>query len=205
MAHKKVSLNKSEIECLVEEMISKKKTIKINVYRLVIHNQRVNAIEYKSLINLIMFSLNTRRELVKRFLIKLFKNSPIMTIDGIEIHMSERSASKVSRLTYNNQQEIALYSDNLIQIATYKITEKSRKEKVGVFRYYDSFIFIEGILFKAELNIFIDANGSRLYDINKISQVDARSYEGYGSSEIVYILDDSNQKVNLLKAEKKTR
>ena len=66
-----------------------------------------------------------------------------------------------------------------------------------MFRYYDSYIFIEEILFKAELNIFVDANGCRLYDINKISQVDARSYEGYGSSEINVIVGDSSRKVNL--------
>ena len=192
-------LNKEQIVRTVEKMLLKKKTTKITIHKFVVQSQQISAIEYKNLIKLSLFSLNTRRDLVKRFLLRAFKDSLIMTADGIEIRMSERSASKVSRLTHNHQQEIALYSENLIQIARYKNTEKSRKEKVGVFRYYDSYILIEGDLFKAELNIFVDANGSRLYDINKISQVDARSYEGYGSSEIIDILDDSNQKVNLTK------
>ena len=191
MNHGKKVLNKEQIVRTVERMLLKKKTTKITIHKFVIQSQQISAIEYKNLIKLSLFSLNTRRDLVKRFLLRAFKDSLIMTADGIEIRMSERSASKVSRLTHNHQQEIALYSENLIQIARYKNTEKSRKEKVGVFRYYDSYILIEGDLFKAELNIFVDANGSRLYDINKISQVDARSYEGYGSSEINLILDDS--------------
>ena len=196
MCRKEIVLNKIEINRLVEQMILKKKTIRIKAYELVIHNQSISAVKYESFIDLALFSLNTRRELVKKFLLKTFKRSPIMTVDGIEINMSERSASKISRLTYKYQQEIALYSDNLVQIARYKNTRRSHKEKVGVFRYYDSYIFIEGILFKAELNIFIDANGNRLYDINKISQMDARSYEGYGSSRITIILENSNKKVN---------
>ena len=202
MSQKETTLSKVEIERIVDEMISKKKTIKTKIYKIVYQNQIINVIEYQNFINLALFSLNTRRELVKRFLLKTFKNSSIITIDGIEIHMSERSASKVSRLTYNHQQEIALFSDNLIQIAKYKNQEKSRKEKVGMFRYYDSYIFIEEILFKAELNIFVDANGCRLYDINKISQVDARSYEGYGSSEINNIVNDSSLKNNSHKDKK---
>ena len=201
MIHKETVLNKTEIERTVKEMISKKRKIKTEIHELVIKRQHTYAIAYKSFVDLSLFSLNTRRELVKRFLLKIFKDSSIKTIDGIEVSMSERSASKVSRLTFNNQQEIALYSDNLIQIAKYINKEKSHKEKIGIFRYYDSYIFIENILFKAELNIFIDANGSRLYDINKISQVDARSYEGYGSSEIKNILEDSKQKVNLVKSD----
>jgi len=203
MNHGKKVLNKEQIVRTVEKMLLKKKTTKITIHKFVVQSQQISAIEYKNLIKLSLFSLNTRRDLVKRFLLRAFKDSLIMTADGIEIRMSERSASKVSRLTHNHQQEIALYSENLIQIARYKNTEKSRKEKVGVFRYYDSYILIEGDLFKAELNIFVDANGSRLYDINKISQVDARSYEGYGSSEINLILDDSKQKVNLLKEKPK--
>ena len=175
MNHGKKVLNKEQIVRTVERMLLKKKTTKITIHKFVIQSQQISAIEYKNLIKLSLFSLNTRRDLVKRFLLRAFKDSLIMTADGIEIRMSERSASKVSRLTHNHQQEIALYSENLIQIARYKNTEKSRKEKVGVFRYYDSYILIEGDLFKAELNIFVDANGSRLYDINKISQVDARS------------------------------
>ena len=184
MRRKEIILNKSDIEHIIEEMVLKKKTITIKTRKLIIKSEQVYAIEYKSFIDLSIFALNTRRELVKKFLLRVFKESSIKTADGIETSMSERSASKISRLTYNNQQEIALYSDNLLQIAKYRNIEKSRKEKVGFFRYYDSYIFIENALFKAELNIFIDANGSRLYDINKISQVDAHSYEGYGSSEI---------------------
>ena len=52
------------------------------------------------------------------------------------------------------------------------------------------------------VNIFVDANGCRLYDINKISQVDARSYEGYGSSEINSIVNDSSLKNNSHKDKK---
>ena len=127
MNHGKKVLNKEQIVRTVERMLLKKKTTKITIHKFVIQSQQISAIEYKNLIKLSLFSLNTRRDLVKRFLLRAFKDSLIMTADGIEIRMSERSASKVSRLTHNHQQEIALYSENLIQIARYKNAEKSRK------------------------------------------------------------------------------
>ena len=175
---------KSELNSFVDRLILKKKSMKTEIVECSIQHQTIKAIKYEHLVDLSLFDLNTRREIVKKYIKKLFKESSITTVDGIQIKMSERSASKVSRLTYNKQQEITLYSGDLLQIASYLQTKPSHKEKVGSFRYYESYIFIDEILYKAELNIFMDANGNRLYDINKISQLDARSYEGYGSTEM---------------------
>ena len=76
MNHKETILNKAEIERTVEEMMLKKKRIKITIRELVIQDLHINAIEYKGFFDLSLFSLNTRRELVKRFLLKVKKLTP---------------------------------------------------------------------------------------------------------------------------------
>ena len=99
--------------------------------------------------------------------------------------MTDNSAAKISRLTYDNQQEIAMSSDKMIQIAELESIAVSFKKKKGVFRYYTAYIVFDTNVFRVTLNLFSDANGTRLYDINKITQITA-SGTVHGSSGYKY-------------------
>lgn len=107
------------------------------------------------------------------FLVTIFRKETIYTNDGVKVGVTDNSASKLSRLTYHYQQEIALFSDELLRVARFITKTNSYKKKKGEFRYYVSYIFLKRKVYSVVLNVFTDANGTRLYDINKISQITA--------------------------------
>ncbi|MBP5574239.1 MAG: hypothetical protein J6X50_00625 [Bacilli bacterium] len=167
------SLTDEKINILVQKMLVKKEKTLRRTIKIKFCEQTFCAAKYKTIIELKKYSLATRRKVIKQFLIATFKKNTILTSDGVKIGVTDNSASKLSRLTYNFQQEIALFSDELLKVATFITKTNSYKKKKGEFRYYISYIFLERKIYGVVLNVFTDANGSRLYDINKISQITA--------------------------------
>lgn len=178
-------LSKEEIEAITNQLIERKKLLPSRLTNIKINGLTIKAVRYKEMINLDLFSLKTRREIVKSFILKMFKDSNVYTTDGINVTMTDNSAAKISRLTYDKQQEIAITSDKMIQIAELESIAVSFKKKKGVFRYYTAYIMFGKNAFRVTLNLFSDANGTRLYDINKITQITA-SGTIHGSSGYKY-------------------
>ena len=166
-------VNKESIEAITDQLIENKRHLPLCLVKIKINGLSFKAVRYQEMINLNLFSLKSRRENVKTFLLKLFKDCDVCTTDGIKVIMTDNSAVKISRLTYDNQQEIAMNSDKMIQIAELESIAVSFKKKKGVFRYYTAYIIFGKNVFKVTLNLFTDANGTRLYDINKITQITA--------------------------------
>ena len=85
--------------------------------------------------------------------------------------------------------KLGLWSDQPIITNTVtkpkKRLESKLKKKKGVFRYYTAYIMFGKTIFRVTLNLFSDANGTRLYDINKITQITA-SGTVHGSSGYKY-------------------
>ena len=178
-------LSKEETEAITNQLIERKKLLPSRLINIKINGLTIKAVRYKETINLDLFSLKSRREIVKSFILKMFKDSNVYTTDGINVTMTDNSAAKISRLTYDKQQEIAITSDKMIQIAELESIAVSFKKKKGVFRYYTAYIMFGKTIFRATLNLFSDANGTRLYDINKITQITA-SGTVHGSSGYKY-------------------
>ena len=178
-------LSKEETETITNQLIERKKLLPPHLIKIKINGLIIKAVRYKEMINLDLFSLKSRREILKSFILKLFKDSNVYTTDGIKVTMTDNSAAKISRLTYDKQQEIAMASDKMIQIAELQSIAVSFKKKKGVFRYYTAYIMFGKTIFRVTLNLFSDANGTRLYDINKITQITA-SGTVHGSSGYKY-------------------
>ena len=178
-------LSKEETEAITNQLIERKKLLPSRLINIKINGLTIKAVRYKETINLDLFSLKSRREIVKSFILKMFKDSNIYTTDGINVTMTDNSAAKISRLTYDKQQEIAITSDKMVQIAELESIAVSFKKKKGVFRYYTAYIMFGKNVFRVTLNLFSDANGTRLYDINKITQITA-SGTIHGSSGYKY-------------------
>lgn len=178
-------LSKEETETITNQLIERKKLLPSHLIKIKINGLIIKAVRYKEMINLDLFSLKSRREIIKSFILKLFKDSNVYTTDGIKVTMTDNSAAKISRLTYDKQQEIATASDKMIQIAELQSIAVSLKKKKGVFRYYTAYIMFGKTIFRVTLNLFSDANGTRLYDINKITQITA-SGTVHGSSGYEY-------------------
>lgn len=174
-------VGKEEVDLITNQLIESNKHLSSRLIKIKINNSIIKAVRYQELINLNLFSLKSRRVIVKSFVLKLFKDSNVCTMDGIKVIMTDNSATKISRLTYDNQQEIAINCDKVIQIAELEAIAISFKKKKGVFRYYTSYIAFGKNVFRITLNLFSDANGTRLYDINKITQITA-SGKVHGSS-----------------------
>ena len=166
-------LKKEDVETITDRLIENKNRFPFQLIKVKIDGRFFKAVRYRKMINLDLFSLKSRRDIVKSFILKLFKDSEIVTTDGIKVIMTDNSAAKISRLTYDNQQEIAMSSDKMIQIAELEYIAVSFKKKKGVFRYYTAYIVFGKNVFRVTLNLFSDANGTRLYDINKITQITA--------------------------------
>ena len=181
----KFVIKKKDVETITNRLIEGKKCLPFRLAKVNIYGQVFKAVRYEELINLDLFSLKSRRDIVKSFLLTLFKDSDVVTTDGIKVTMTDNSAAKISRLTYDNQQEIAMSSDKMIQIAELESIAVSFKKKKGVFRYYTAYIVFDANVFRVTLNLFSDANGTRLYDINKITQITA-SGTVHGSSGYKY-------------------
>ena len=181
----KFVIKKEDVETITNRLIEGKKCLPFRLAKVNIYGQVFKAVRYEELINLDLFSLKSRRDIVKSFLLTLFKDSDVVTTDGIKVTMTDNSAAKISRLTYDNQQEIAMSSDKMIQIAELESIAVSFKKKKGVFRYYTAYIMFGKNVFRVTLNLFSDANGTRLYDINKITQITA-SGTVHGSSGYKY-------------------
>ena len=178
-------LSKEETETITNQLIERKKLLSPHLIKIKINGLIIKAVRYKEMINLDLFSLKSRREILKSFILKLFKDSNVYTTDGIKVTMTDNSAAKISRLTYDKQQEIAMASDKMIQIAELQSIAVSFKKKKGVFRYYTAYIMFGKTIFRVTLNLFSDAIGTRLYDINKITQITA-SGTVHGSSGYKY-------------------
>lgn len=178
-------LNKEETETITNQLIERKNLLPPHLIKIKINGLIIKAVRYKEMINLDLFSLKSRREILKSFILKLFKDSNVYTTDGIKVTMTDNSAAKISRLTYDKQQEIAMASDKMIRIAELQSIAVSFKKKKGVFRYYTAYIMFGKTIFRVTLNLFSDANGTRLYDINKITQITA-SGTVHGSSGYKY-------------------
>ena len=178
-------LDKEEVETITNQLIESKKLLPSRIANIQINGLTIKAVRYQETIDLNLFSLKSRREIVKSFILKLFKDSNVYTTDGIKVTMTDNSAAKISRLTYDKQQEIAITSDKMIQIAELESIAVSFKKKKGVFRYYAAYIMFGKTIFRVTLNLFSDANGTRLYDINKITQITA-SGTVHGSSGYKY-------------------
>ena len=181
----KFILKKEDVAAITHHLIENKKHLSFQPVKVKIHGQVFKAVRYKELIDLNLFSLKSRRDVVKSFILMLFKDFEVITTDGIKVTMTDNSAAKISRLTYDNQQEIAMNSDKMIQIAELESIAVSFKKKKGVFRYYTAYIIFGKNIFRVTLNLFTDANGTRLYDINKITQITA-SGTVHGSSGYKY-------------------
>ena len=189
------NIESKELGAMIAEQKSK---ITTKIIELRINDKTYKIVEYKKLIDLERFNYKSRRSIVEYFLIEAFRNKEIYTTDNIKVGMSGRSASKIARVQANNQQEIALYSDNLIQIGVFDKEIPSYGNKEGQFRYYNSLIKINNEVFDVKLNIFKDQNGDRLYDINKITKIQQRSLEDYGQSLVSNTsISNGNEDVNM--------
>ena len=174
-------IKKEEVDAITDQLISNNECVSFRFVNVRVDGLLVKAVRYQEMINLSLLSLKSRRDIVKSFIMKLFKGSNVWTTDGIKVSMTDNSAAKISRLTYDNQQEIAMNSDRMIRIAKLESIAVSFKKKKGVFRCYTAYIMFGKNLFRVTLNLFSDANGTRLYDINKITQITA-SGKVHGSS-----------------------
>ena len=189
------NIESKELGAMIAEQKSK---ITTKIIELRINDKTYKIVEYKKLIDLERFNYKSRRSIVEYFLIEAFRNKEIYTTDNIKVGMSGRSASKIARVQANNQQEITLYSDNLIQIGVFDKEIPSYGNKEGQFRYYNSLIKINNEVFDVKLNIFKDQNGDRLYDINKITKIQQRSLEDYGQSLVSNTsISNGNEDVNM--------
>ncbi len=148
-------LSKEETETITNQLIERKKLLPSHLIKIKINGLIIKAVRYKEMINLDLFSLKSRREIIKSFILKLFKDSNVYTTDGIKVMMTDNSAAKISRLTYDKQQEIAMASDKMIQIAELQSIVVSFKKKKGVFRYYTAYIMFGKTIFRVTLNLLV--------------------------------------------------
>ena len=192
-----LALSKEQIDEIVKEMILEKASLVPQISLIRTPRFTVKTVVYQEIVNLEKLNLKTRRAVVAAFLLKTFKGTGVYTSDGLEVGMSKMSANKLSRLTFDNQQEIALWSDNLLQIGLfrYEAQDADTENKNSKYRYYDSFISFGKDLFSVQLNVHQDSNGARLYDINKITSLQRTDSEGRGSHKATYTIPPLKPKV----------
>lgn len=144
-------------------------------------NDIIDVVHYIQIVDFDKIAFSSRRRIVKEFLKDTFKNVSIKTKDNKIIKMFNSGANKISQSTTNNQQEIALFSKELIQVAEFEKTVQSSNDKrfKGLIHFYKSFIIFNDKLLKVNLNIREDASGLNLYDINKIAVIGDTSSESW--------------------------
>ena len=194
----KFVLDNDQIKAIVLKMIELKNELNITIKTILLDNNVVRVAIYQHLIDMEPLSFSSRRKIVEVFLKTAFKNATLKTIDGKEIRLFSSGAKKISRSPTNHQQEIALYSDKLVQVAQYDKTVCSNKNKrfKGVIHFYKSFILFDGVLLTANLNIREDASGLNLYDINKIAMIGDTSSVGWAYITAKNNLIDCESNVN---------
>ena len=157
-------LSKEEIEAITNQLIERKKLLPSRLTNIKINGLTIKAVRYKETINLDLFSLKSRREIVKSFILKMFKDSNVYTTDGINVTMTDNSAAKISRLTYDKQQEIAITSDKMIQIAELESIAVSFKKKKACFVITQPILCL-GKLFLEQHLIFLVMRTAQDYTI----------------------------------------
>ena len=70
-------LSKEETETITNQLIERKKLLPSHLIKIKINGLIIKAVRYKEMINLDLFSLNSRREIIKSFILKLFKDSNV--------------------------------------------------------------------------------------------------------------------------------
>ena len=167
----KLELNLFDIDLLIDEMIARKEEIDAQVHFWKIFNETLVVIDYGNIIDLDTLSIGSQRKLIAKFIKTVFSRSEIYTTDKIRVSTSHTGLRKLTNSVEKNYFNILLFSDSLVQTATYKGSAKDTKGRCMEYRYYDAYLSLDGKnVFSMQLNIRIDHMGATLYDINKIKK-----------------------------------
>ena len=116
-----------------------------------------------------------QRKILLRLLPEDFKDGVKNIGTGIDARINRRCARKIVHYRANNQRNIAVYSKELMTIASFikevPYVKKKRKDTKRVL-LFAARIRIGEKIYSVQLNIFDNQiSGYQLYDINKITQI----------------------------------
>ena len=122
-----------------------------------------------------VFSQANQREILLALLPMDFEGGIINEKTGIPIFISKKGAKKIAHYSALNSRNIAVFSKELCATGTFigeTSCNKANRTDVKRFCYFDARIQINGILYRARLNVIETTNrGYQLYDINKIAPI----------------------------------
>ena len=165
----KYILTGKNVILIVNKLISLRKELSAETRRMIVEGKNIDVVIYHSFINLEAFSFNSRRKIIKKYLLSSFNNSKIVTRDGKQIGI--KSTGGADKLLFLSKQKIALIAPELVQASVFFGEGCDYINSQIKWLYYDVFFSIDEKTFYGRINIK-SANGQmNLYDINKIKEV----------------------------------
>lgn len=201
----KITLSSAQVQEVAKQMVDEKDILTPRIVSAEIDGEEIKVVGYQEVINLDDLDFVSRKEVVKQFLVETFRDAKVTTADGLDVGMTRRSASKVARNSTSHQQEIAIWSGELLQIGKFVGEARDSKGRNFHYRYYDSYVAFGDDVYRAHLNIRSDVNASILYDINKITPVEVSALDGRAFAGVTNTLTNDSDLVkpaNTIEAQK---
>ena len=113
----KYILTGKNVILIVNKLISLRKELSAETRRMIVEGKNIDVVIYHSFINLEAFSFNSRRKIIKKYLLSSFNNSKIVTRDGKQIGI--KSTGGADKLLFLSKQKIALIAPELVQASVF--------------------------------------------------------------------------------------
>ena len=166
----KLVLSDEQINKTVQKIINKKKKHKTMTFTMFINGKEVTVVKYRELIDLDKYSPSSRRKITKRYIVKAFEESAVMTIDGKLITVKSMGGAR--KMTFKVKQKYAFFLEELIQNAKPSKRGPDYYDNRVLWFYYDSYIQIDDKVIYVLVNLKEVGGTTNFYDINKIKEVD---------------------------------
>lgn len=167
----KYILNKNQIDDLVKKMVDKKIEINSKIRLVEFKGNSIVVVDYGHILDLDKLSMNTQRKLIAIFIKAIFHSFQIFTVDKILVTTSHTGLRKLTNAVKEKDFGILLFSDSLVQTASFNHTKPDSKGRKMQYRYYDAYLSLDASsVFSMQLNIRVDHMGAVIYDINKIKK-----------------------------------